>query len=229
MQKSRIVDPAFLRRFCEDSIFYTPGRIGAQPCPLAAVKGRDPLDQPNGADGDQILLIRCEGIIFFHNMGHQPEIALDEDIPGFQIPLGCQFQIVLLLLGSKGFGEAACLQLQRIQQAAEYQPNAAKHGFHLHGDTIFTPARPVSPESRIPERRKKGLPQQSFSSVISQFLPPLHKSCRIPAADANRTGKPPRCGGSPRCRCGSAAPAAAAALPFLFPRPARRCIHPAAG
>ena len=49
----------------QNLIFHTPGGIGGQPGPLGAVKAGDPLDQPDGADGDQILLVRGNGVVFF--------------------------------------------------------------------------------------------------------------------------------------------------------------------
>ena len=45
-------------------IFHTSGGVGGQLCALGAVKGCDALDQPDGADGDQILLIRYDGVVF---------------------------------------------------------------------------------------------------------------------------------------------------------------------
>ena len=48
----------------EDLIFNAPGGIGCQTRPFGRVKGGDPLDQPNGANGYQILLIRRLGVVF---------------------------------------------------------------------------------------------------------------------------------------------------------------------
>ena len=81
-----------------DSIFHAPGGVGSQPGAFGRIECGDPLDQTDGAHGDQILLIRGLGIVFLHDVGHQAQIALDEHIPGIQIPLGRQLQIVLLLL-----------------------------------------------------------------------------------------------------------------------------------
>ena len=40
----------------ENSIFYTTGGVGGQSCTLGWIKSSDPFDQPDGSDGDQILL-----------------------------------------------------------------------------------------------------------------------------------------------------------------------------
>ena len=52
----------------QDFIFHTPGGIGGKPCPLGAVKGGNTLDQSDGADGDQILLIGRGRIVFFEGL-----------------------------------------------------------------------------------------------------------------------------------------------------------------
>ncbi len=45
-------------------ILHAAGGIGGKAGTLGRVEGGDPLDQPNGADGDQVLLIRPLGIVF---------------------------------------------------------------------------------------------------------------------------------------------------------------------
>ena len=49
---------------CEGSIFYTTGCIGSQPVSFGLIKGLNPLDQPNGANRNQILLIGNLGVVF---------------------------------------------------------------------------------------------------------------------------------------------------------------------
>jgi hypothetical protein len=60
-------------------------------------------------------------------MGNEPEIAFDQDIAGFQIPLGCQGKIVFLFRFSQGLWETSGLQLQRIEQAAQHKPKGSGH------------------------------------------------------------------------------------------------------
>ena len=75
-----------------------------------------------------------------HNMGDQAEVPFYENIPGVQVALGCQIQVILLLLPGQGPGEAPGGKLQRIQQAAEHQPGGCKHRHHL--TALYSP-RPV--------------------------------------------------------------------------------------
>ena len=55
----------------EDFIFHAAGRVGGQTDALIGVKGGYGLNQADGADGDQILLIGRLGVVLFHNVGHQ--------------------------------------------------------------------------------------------------------------------------------------------------------------
>ena len=49
----------------QDLIFDAPGGVGGQPRPLGGVVAGDPLDEADGADGDQIVLVRALGVILF--------------------------------------------------------------------------------------------------------------------------------------------------------------------
>lgn len=49
----------------QDFIFHTPGGIGGQPCPFGGVKGGDSLDESDGTDGNQVLLVGGLGVVFF--------------------------------------------------------------------------------------------------------------------------------------------------------------------
>ena len=71
-----------------DSIFHASGSISGQPGALCTVKALNSFYQADGTDGDQVLLVCIQCIVFLHNMGHQPQIAFDKDIPGFQVSLG---------------------------------------------------------------------------------------------------------------------------------------------
>ena len=52
----------------QDLIFHTSGGIGGKAGTFGAVKGGHRLDQTDGADGDQILLIRRLGIVFLEGL-----------------------------------------------------------------------------------------------------------------------------------------------------------------
>lgn len=52
---------------CEDSIFNTPGRIGCQADFFVRLEGVHGLDQADGADGDQILLVGSLGVVLLED------------------------------------------------------------------------------------------------------------------------------------------------------------------
>lgn len=81
-----------------DSILHTTGGVCSKPCTLAGIKGGDSLDESDCANGNQILLIRSLGVVFFHNVRDQAKISLNQNISGIQITLRRQLQIVCLLL-----------------------------------------------------------------------------------------------------------------------------------
>ena len=58
-----------------------------------------------------------------HDMGHQAEVAFYENVAGLQITLSGALQIMPLFLLRQGPGKTSGGQLQRIQKAAEYQPD----------------------------------------------------------------------------------------------------------
>ena len=62
-----------------------------------------------------------------HHMGHQPQVSFHQNVSCLQVPLRRQFQIMPLFLGAQGFGKASGMELQRVKQAAEQQPDACKH------------------------------------------------------------------------------------------------------
>ena len=80
-----------------------------------------------------------------HNVRHQTQIALHQNIPGLQVSLGGQLQVVALLLLGQRTGKAAGGKLQRVQQAAEHQPDRNQHGYHL--GKAYSPLPVRFPES----------------------------------------------------------------------------------
>ena len=68
-------------------IFNTPCRICCKARALFRVESRDALDESNGADGDQVLLIGGLRVVFLHNVRYEAEIPLDEHIARLQIAL----------------------------------------------------------------------------------------------------------------------------------------------
>ena len=52
---------------CEDSILNTSRGVGGESCAFGVVKGRDGLDEADGADGDQILLVGSLGVVLLED------------------------------------------------------------------------------------------------------------------------------------------------------------------
>ncbi len=89
----------------EDSFFYTTCRIGGKAGSLGIVKGRDCLNESNGADRNQVILILVVGVVFFDNVGNQPQIVLNELVAGLGISLFDSLKALLFLLGGKRLGK----------------------------------------------------------------------------------------------------------------------------
>ena len=47
----------------------------------------DCFNQPNGPNGDQIVLVACVGIVFFDDMRDQPEIVFDQFVARVPVPI----------------------------------------------------------------------------------------------------------------------------------------------
>ena len=60
----------------EDFIFNAPGGIGGKPGPLGGVKAGNALDEANGANGDQVLLVGALGVIFFGRVKQREGLVL---------------------------------------------------------------------------------------------------------------------------------------------------------
>ena len=62
-------------RWGEDSIFNAAAGISGKPRLACGIKGIYRFHQPDGADGNKILLITRQGVIFFYDVRHQPQIV----------------------------------------------------------------------------------------------------------------------------------------------------------
>ncbi len=93
-------------RWGEDSIFDAPACISGKPRLACGIKGIYCFHQANGADGDQVLLITRQGVIFFYDVCHQPEIVADELFACSGIPSPQGSKGGLLFPGGKRFGES---------------------------------------------------------------------------------------------------------------------------
>lgn len=104
-------------------IFNTPCRICCKARTLFRVESRDALDESNGADGDQVLLIGGLRVVFLHNVRHEAKIALDEHIARLQIALCGALEILPLLPRRQRLRKGTAVrQAQGIQHAADDEP-----------------------------------------------------------------------------------------------------------
>ena len=69
----------------EDFIFNAARRIGGQPVPFAGVKSSDRFDEADRSDGEQILRVFVEVLVFFDYMGYKAQISFNQDVFCFEI------------------------------------------------------------------------------------------------------------------------------------------------
>lgn len=79
--------------------------VGGQPVPFAGVEGRDRFDEADRSDGEQILRVFVEVLIFFHDMGYEPQIPFDQDVFCFEAALRVFLDVILFFRGSEGIGK----------------------------------------------------------------------------------------------------------------------------
>ena len=82
---------------CEDSIFYTSGRISGQSGSFICIKSIHCFDQPDGPGRKQSLYIIVRTLILFYHMGYQTHIMLNQHISGRLVALFAAFQILFFL------------------------------------------------------------------------------------------------------------------------------------
>ena len=65
----------------QDLIFNTPAGIGGQPDVFVRLKGGDPLDEADGANGDQVVLVPGLGVVFFGRVKQKEEFSRSKTTP----------------------------------------------------------------------------------------------------------------------------------------------------
>ena len=68
-------------RWGEDSIFNAPAGVGGKACPAGRVEGVYRFHQANGADGNKVVLITGQGVVFFYDVCHQTQIVPNQLFP----------------------------------------------------------------------------------------------------------------------------------------------------
>ena len=103
-------------RWGEDSIFNAAAGISGKPRLACGIKGIYRFHQPDGADGNKILLVARQGVIFFYDMRHQPQIVADQLFPGGGIPGVQGAESGGLFPGCERTRKAAAFQMERQKQ-----------------------------------------------------------------------------------------------------------------
>ena len=78
---------ALLPEIHQQLVLDTFGGVCRQADIFIRLKGVHGFNQPDRADGQQIVLLCTYGVIFFHNMCYQSEIVLDQLFPCLGVPV----------------------------------------------------------------------------------------------------------------------------------------------
>ena len=103
-------------RWGEDSIFNAAACISGKPRLACGIKGIYRFHQPDGADGNKILLVAWQGVIFFYDVRHQPQIVADQLFPGGGISGAQGTEGGSFLPGCERTRKAAAFQMERQKQ-----------------------------------------------------------------------------------------------------------------
>ena len=103
-------------RWGEDSIFNAPAGVGGKACPAGRVESIHRFHQADGADGDQIVLLTGESVVFFGDVGHEAQVMTDELFPGRRVALPQSRKGLDLLLRAERAGKTAAFQMKRKKQ-----------------------------------------------------------------------------------------------------------------
>ena len=124
----KILPPsAHKTRWGEDSIFDAAAGVGGQLHAPVGHIGVHALDQPDGADGNQIIGVVALGVVLFGDVGHQTEIVLDQRISGLGVALLPAAGGVVLFLEGEGLRKGASRrQPQHQQRAAHHQHQGSR-------------------------------------------------------------------------------------------------------
>ena len=103
-------------RWGEDSIFNAAACISGKQRLACGIKGIYRFHQPDGADGNKILLITRQGVIFFYDVRHQPQIVADQLFPGGGISGVQGAESGGFFPGCERTRKAAAFQMERQKQ-----------------------------------------------------------------------------------------------------------------
>ena len=103
-------------RWGEDSIFNAPAGVGGKACPTVRVESIHCFHQADGADGNKVVLIAGQGVVFFYDVCHQTQIVPDQLFPGGGIPGVQGAESGGLFPGCERTRKAAAFQMERQKQ-----------------------------------------------------------------------------------------------------------------
>lgn len=96
--------------------------------------------------------------ILLHDVGHQAEIALDEDVAGGQVALGCQSHVVPFFFRGQGFWKGRTgIQAQRVDHSAENQPDGCGKHFFTSAFSVCFPLLSTFPGWSVQDNCRRAL------------------------------------------------------------------------
>lgn len=85
--------------------FNTSGRICGKTVPFVRVERDDRFDQPDRPDGEQIFGILLQVLIFFDDMGDEPQISFYQDVLCIEVSLCISLDVILLFRRGERVGK----------------------------------------------------------------------------------------------------------------------------
>ena len=85
--------------------FNTAGRICGKTVPFVRVECDDRFDQPDRPDGEQIFGILLQVLIFFDDMGDEPQISFYQDVLCIEVSLCISLDVILLFRRGERVGK----------------------------------------------------------------------------------------------------------------------------
>ena len=89
----------------ENFIFNTSCGIGPEPYTFVRIKGDHSLNQANCSDGEEILCIVADCLVFFDDMSNEAQITFDKNVFCFEITLRIFLHIISFFRCCEGLGK----------------------------------------------------------------------------------------------------------------------------
>ena len=105
----------------QNFILHAFGSVGREPRTLFRAVARNALDETDGADGDEIVLLVRLGVVFFGNVRNKAQIVLNEHIARLNVARKHALDVFLFLLCRERTRERAARQVEREQHGVRKQ------------------------------------------------------------------------------------------------------------